>query len=189
MEEYVGLDVSMEETSVCVMDAAGEIIWEGKVATEPGELVRALHRRAPAAARVGLETGPLSTWLWHALREAQVPVVCLDARHAQAALSMRINKTDKNDAAGLAQLVRMGWYRQAAGDACRWGVAGEPGVVGAAALRARESDPRAVEELRAADKGDEGSCVRAERGGVGRQATSAARDGAGIAGGIYLGSE
>ena len=49
MEEYVGLDVSMEETSVCVMDAAGEIIWEGKVATEPGELVRTLHLRAPAA--------------------------------------------------------------------------------------------------------------------------------------------
>jgi transposase len=112
MEEYVGLDVSMEETSVCVMDAAGEIIWEGKAATEPGELVRTLHLRAPAAVKVGLETGPLSTWLWHALREAHVPVVCLDARHAQAALSMRINKTDKNDAAGLAQLVRMGWYRE-----------------------------------------------------------------------------
>jgi transposase len=110
MEEYVGLDVSMEETSVCVMDAAGEIVWEGRVATEPSELVRALHRRAPAVVKVGLETGPLSTWLWHALSEAQVPVVCLDARHAQAALSMRINKTDRNDAAGLAQLVRMGWY-------------------------------------------------------------------------------
>lgn len=112
MGEYVGLDVSMEETSVCVMDAAGEIVWEGKVATEPCALVRALHLRAPAAAKVGLETGPLSTWLWHALREAGVPVVCMDARHAQAALSMRINKTDRNDAAGLAQLVRMGWYRE-----------------------------------------------------------------------------
>jgi transposase len=112
MEEYVGLDVSMEETSVCVMDAAGEIVWEGKVATEPGELVRTLRLRASAAVKVGLETGPLSTWLWHALQEAKVPVVCLDARHAQAALSMRINKTDRNDAAGLAQLVRMGWYRE-----------------------------------------------------------------------------
>jgi transposase len=112
MEEYVGLDVSMEETSVCVMDAAGEIMWEGKAATEPGELVRTLRLRAPAAKKVGLETGPLSTWLWHALQEAKVPVVCLDARHAQAALSMRTNKTDKNDAAGLAQLVRMGWYRE-----------------------------------------------------------------------------
>jgi len=102
MGEYVGLDVSMEETSVCVMDAAGGIVWEGKVAAEPGALVRAVHRHAPATEKVGLETGPLSTCLWHALREAEVPVVCRDARHAQAALSMRINKTDKNDAAGLA---------------------------------------------------------------------------------------
>lgn len=112
MDEYVGLDVSMEETSVCVMTATGEIIWEGRVATEPDALVGVLHRRAPRAVKVGLETGPLSTWLWHALRDAAVPVVCLDARHAQAALSMRINKTDRNDAAGLAQLVRMGWYRE-----------------------------------------------------------------------------
>src|SRR5262245_48365651 len=112
MGEYVGLDVSMEETSVCVMNAAGEIVWEGKVGTEPGELLRTLRLRAPAAMKVGLETGPLSTWLWHELQKAKVPVVCLDARHAQAALSMRINKTDKNDAAGLAQLVRMGWYRE-----------------------------------------------------------------------------
>ena len=112
MGEYVGLDVSMEETSMCVMDAAGEIVWEGKVATEPGELVRALRVRAPGAVKVGLETGPVSTWLWHQLQEAKVRVVCLDARHAQAALSMRINKTDRNDAAGLAQLVRMGWYRE-----------------------------------------------------------------------------
>lgn len=112
MGEYVGLDVSMEETSMCVLALTGEIVWEGKVATEPGALVRALHRWAPRAERVGLETGPLSTWLWHALKEAEVPVVCLDARHAQAALSMKINKTDRNDASGLAQLVRMGWYRE-----------------------------------------------------------------------------
>ena len=70
MEEYVGLDVSMEETSVCVMDGGGRMVWEGKVATEPGALVRALHVRAPGAVKVGLETGPLSTWLWHALRDA-----------------------------------------------------------------------------------------------------------------------
>src|SRR4030095_6415739 len=115
MSEYVGLDVSMEETSVCVMNAAGEMLWEGKVQTEPGALVRVLERRGAAAVKVGWETGPLSTWLWHALREAEVPVVCLDARQAQAALSMRINKTDRNDAVGLAQLVRMGWYREVKG--------------------------------------------------------------------------
>jgi transposase len=112
MEQYVGLDVSMEETSVCVMDAAGSVIWEGKAETAPAALVRMLHRRAPQAVRVGLESGPLSTWLWHELRAAGVAVVCVDARHAQAALSMRVNKTDRNDAQGLAQLMRMGWYRE-----------------------------------------------------------------------------
>jgi transposase len=112
MEQYVGLDVSMEETSVCVMDATGSVAWEGKVETSPAALLRALHRRAPEAARVGLESGPLSTWLWHELRAAGIAVVCVDARHAQAALSMRVNKTDRNDAQGLAQLVRMGWYRE-----------------------------------------------------------------------------
>lgn len=112
MEQYVGLDVSMEETSMCVMDSAGSVVWEGKAETAPAALLRALHRRAPEAVRVGLESGPLSTWLWHALSSAGVRVICIDARHAQAALSMRINKTDRNDAQGLAQLMRMGWYRE-----------------------------------------------------------------------------
>jgi len=112
MKQYVGLDVSMEETSVCVVDEAGSTIWEGRVASDPAAIVRMLHLRAPHAERVGLETGPTSTWLWHELRNAGVPVICIDARHAQAALSMRLNKTDRNDAAGLAQLMRMGWYRE-----------------------------------------------------------------------------
>jgi transposase len=112
MEQYVGLDVSMEETSMCVMDVTGTVVWEGKAASTPAALIRALRQQAPDAVRVGLETGPLSTWLWHELRAAGVTVVCLDARHARAALSMRINKTDRNDAQGLAQLVRMGWYRE-----------------------------------------------------------------------------
>lgn len=112
MMQYVGLDVSMEETSVCVLDASGSTIWEGSVESEPSAIVGMLHRRAPDAAKVGLETGPTSTWLWHELRAAGVPAICIDARHAQAALSMRLNKTDRNDAAGLAQLMRMGWYRE-----------------------------------------------------------------------------
>jgi transposase len=62
--------------------------------------------------RIGLETGPLTTWLWQALTDAGLPMVCLDARQAKAALNMRINKTDGNDAEGLAQLVRSGWYRE-----------------------------------------------------------------------------
>jgi len=112
MEQYVGLDVSMEETSICVMDAAGAVVWEGRAKTSPAALRCALHRQAPHAVRVGLESGPLSTWLWHALRASGMGIVCIDARHAQAALSMRVNKTDRNDALGLAQLMRMGWYRE-----------------------------------------------------------------------------
>jgi transposase len=112
MSEYVGLDVSLEETSVCILDAAGSITFEGKVESDPAAIERLLKQRAPKASRVGLETGPTSTWLWHELRAAGVPVICVDARHAQAALSMRINKTDRNDAQGLAQLMRMGWYRE-----------------------------------------------------------------------------
>ena len=112
MSEYVGLDVSLEETSVCILDAAGTITFEGKVESAPAAIERLLKQRAPKASKVGLETGPTSTWLWHELRAAGVPVICIDARHAQAALSMRINKTDRNDAQGLAQLMRMGWYRE-----------------------------------------------------------------------------
>jgi transposase len=68
----------------------------------------------PEVARIGLETGQLSTWLFHELRARQLPVICIDARHAKAALSLRINKTDANDAQGIAQIVRVGWYREIA---------------------------------------------------------------------------
>jgi transposase len=112
MDEYVGLDVSMEETSVCVLNGMGEPIWEGRVASEPEAIARLVRLRAPHAVKVGLETGPSSTFLWHELRAAGIPAICIDARHAQAALSMRLKKTDRNDAAGLAQLMRMGWYRE-----------------------------------------------------------------------------
>lgn len=111
-QHFVGLDVSLEMTSVCVIDAAGTTIWRGKVASTPEALATAIRARAPQAARIGIETGPLCTWHWHALRAAGFPVVCLDARHAKAALSMQLNKTDANDAHGLAQIVRTGWYKE-----------------------------------------------------------------------------
>jgi len=95
MSEYVGLDVSLEETSVCILNAAGSITFEGKVASDPASIAALLVKRAPQAVRVGLETGPTSTWLWHELKAANVPVVCINARHAQAVLSVRINKTDR----------------------------------------------------------------------------------------------
>jgi transposase len=113
MEQYVGLDVSMEETSVCVLDQAGEVIFEGEVPSRPEAIAKMLRRRAPAACRIAFETGSLSNWLWHELKALKFPVLCLDARHARAALSMRMNKSDRNDARGLAEMVRMGWYREA----------------------------------------------------------------------------
>lgn len=112
MSEYVGLDVSLEETSVCIMNAAGSITFEGKVASDPVSIAALLEKRAPQAVRVGLETGPTSTWLWHELKAANVPVICIDARHAQAVLSVRINKTDRNDARGIAEMMRANWFRE-----------------------------------------------------------------------------
>jgi len=111
MEQYVGLDVSQQETAICVIDGAGTKLWEGTCRSTPDAIRRILRQRAPTATRVGMETGPLAVWHWHALRQLGVPVVCLHARHAKAALSLQANKTDRNDAHGLAQIVRTGWYR------------------------------------------------------------------------------
>jgi transposase len=114
MEQYVGLDVSLEFTSICVIDAVGAVVWRGTVVSTPEVIAAAVCARAPHAVRIGLETGQLCTWHWHRLRELGLPVVCIDARHAQAALSLQVNKTDSNDAHGLAQLVRVGWYKEVA---------------------------------------------------------------------------
>ncbi|MCW2239269.1 IS110 family RNA-guided transposase [Azospirillum canadense] len=111
MEQFVGLDVSLNETSVCVVTEAGKAVWKGKCASTPEAIAETLRRHAPQAVRIGLESGPLSTWHWHALRDLGLPVVCLDARQVKAALSLQINKTDANDAHGLAQVVRTGWFR------------------------------------------------------------------------------
>jgi transposase len=112
MTQYVGLDVSMKETKLHVLDDAGKRVWRGCCATEPAAIAAAVRRYAPAAVRIGLETGPLTTWLWTALTAEGLPMVCLDARHAKRALDMKVNKTDANDAEGLAHLVRAGWYRE-----------------------------------------------------------------------------
>jgi transposase len=114
MEQYVGLDVSLELTSVCVVDSSGKTIWQGKCASTPEAIVTTVRTKAPGVTRVGFESGPLSAWHWHELRKLGLPVVCLDARHAKAALSLQINKSDRNDARGLAQIVRTGWYREVA---------------------------------------------------------------------------
>jgi transposase len=112
MRQYVGLDVAMDETKVHVLDGDGNRVWRGKCHSHPDDIEAVLRQRAPQAERIGLETGPLTTWLWTELTGRGLPMVCLDARHAKRARDMRPNKTDANDAEGLAYIVRSGWYRE-----------------------------------------------------------------------------
>ncbi len=111
MEYYAGLDVSLELTSVCVVDAQGAVVREAKVASEPEALIRFLHAQDLEIARVGLEAGPLSQWLHVGLITAGYEAVLLETRHVKAALSAMTVKTDRRDARGIAQLLRLGWYR------------------------------------------------------------------------------
>ena len=111
MEHYVGLDVSLEFSSVCVVDALGRIIREAKVRSECETLITFLAGLEMPVTRVGLEAGPLSQWLYAALRAAGHEVVLLETRHVKSALSAMVVKTDRRDARGIAQLLRMGWYR------------------------------------------------------------------------------
>jgi len=106
------MDVSLKETSICVVDGKGEIVSEGTVISEPAAIAAFIKAKARNAVRIGLETGPTTTWLWHELRALGLPVICIDARHAKAALSMQINKSDRNDAVGLARIMQCGWYKE-----------------------------------------------------------------------------
>jgi transposase len=114
MKQYVGLDVSLAETSIAIIDEKDRVVWRGRVASTPDAIAGALKRHAPRAERVGLEAGQLASWLYHGLKAKGWPVTCIDARHAKAALSLKVNKTDANDALGLAQIMRVGWYREVA---------------------------------------------------------------------------
>ena len=93
------------------MDDAGKIVREVKVASEPEALLAVLKNPAYHFKRIGLEAGPLSKWLFSALAEAGLPVICVETRHMQAVLKAQINKTDRNDARGIAQMIRAGLYR------------------------------------------------------------------------------
>ncbi len=97
MELYVGMDVSLKETSICVVDGSGRVVSEGTVNSEPSAIAEFIESKAKAGnmKRIGLETGPTTTWLWHELRALGLPVICIDARHAKAALSLQINKSDR----------------------------------------------------------------------------------------------
>jgi len=111
VEHYAGIDVSLTESSVCVVDATGKIAREIKVASEPEALVEFFAELELPVVRIGLEAGPLSQWLHAALVAAGREVVLLETRHVKAALSAMTVKTDRKDARGIAQLLRMGWYR------------------------------------------------------------------------------
>ncbi|UCI22535.1 IS110 family transposase [Mesorhizobium sp. B2-1-8] len=107
----MGLDVSMKETAISIR-RAGARVWRGKCASDPKLIAELVHKRAPDVKRVVFETGPLSVWFYHALRAEGLPAICIDARHAKAALDMAPNKTDANDADGLAHLAEVGFYRE-----------------------------------------------------------------------------
>ena len=111
MDHFAGLDVSVKETSICIVDDTGRIVREVKVASEPDALLAVLKNPAYRFKRIGLEAGPLSQWLYSAFAEAGLPVICVETRHMQAVLKAQINKTDRNDARGIAQMMRVGLYR------------------------------------------------------------------------------
>src|SRR5437016_7391421 len=108
MDHFAGLDVSVKETSICIVGDTGRIVKEVKVASEPEALLKVLVNPAYRFKRIGLEAGPLSQWLFSALAEAEVPAVCVETRHMQAVLKAQIKKTDRNDARGIAQMRRGG---------------------------------------------------------------------------------
>ena len=96
MDDFAGLDVSVKETSVCIVDNTGRIVREVKVPSEPEALFAVLKNPSYHFKRIGLEAGPLSQWLYSALAEAELPVVCVETRHMQAVLKAQINKTDRS---------------------------------------------------------------------------------------------
>ena len=111
MEHYAGIDVSPEQSSICVVDGTGRIVREAKVASEPEALIRFFDRLGVVVTRIGLEAGPPSQWLHGGLRQAGCEVVLLETRQVKAALSAMVVKTDRKDARGIAQLLRMGGFR------------------------------------------------------------------------------
>src|ERR1700687_1864244 len=111
MDHFAGLDVSVKETSICIVDDTGRLVREVKVASEPEALLQVLANPTYHFKRIGLEAGPLSQWLFSALAEAGLPAICVETRHMRAVLQAQINKTDRNDARGMAQMMRAGLYR------------------------------------------------------------------------------
>ncbi len=111
MEHYAGLDVSVKETSVCIINETGAVCRELKVPSYPEDLIRVLKDPAWRLVRVGLEAGPLSQWLFSGLAQAELPMICIETRHTKAFLTAQVNKSDRNDARGIAQMMRVNLFR------------------------------------------------------------------------------
>ena len=111
MDHYAGIDVSLEYASVCVVEAGGKIVREGKVLSEPAALIAWFGSLGFGLARIGLEAGPLSQWLYAGLKQAGLAIELLETRHVHKALETMPVKTDRNDARGIAQLMRLGWFK------------------------------------------------------------------------------
>ncbi|MGC9272014.1 IS110 family transposase, partial [Acidiphilium sp.] len=111
MGYFAGLDVSLEETAICIVDDAGHIVREARAASEPDALVAFFVGCAMKIERIGLEACSLTAWLHEGLTEANLPAICIETRQAKAAMGAMPNKTDRNDARGIAQIMRTGWYR------------------------------------------------------------------------------
>jgi len=114
MEHYVGLDISLKLTAICIVDRTGKIQREGVVHSDPEAIAAFIKSNATHVARIGLETGATSTWLWTELNKFGLPVICIDARHAKAALKMQINKSDRNDAVGIARICNVDGIKRCA---------------------------------------------------------------------------
>src|ERR1700682_2966620 len=113
MNYYAGIDVSLECSSVCVLDSSGKIVREAKVLSEPDVLIAWFGSLGFGLERIGLEAGPLSQWLFAAMKQAGLPVELLETRHVRNAFKTMPVKTDRKDARGIAELMRMGWFRPA----------------------------------------------------------------------------
>jgi transposase len=113
MSTFAGFDVSQAKTHISVVDDQGKELWHGSVTTSPDALALAVQEHAVGALRIGMESGPLSPWLFHALKAKGLPIICIDAKAAKAGLQLQgPNKTDRKDAKGIARIMQTGWYRE-----------------------------------------------------------------------------
>ena len=111
MKYYAGLDVSMKETFICIVDELGKPIFETSIPSDPFEIAKVIRKQKFSLEKVGIESGSISNWLTNQLIALEIPAVCVDSRHMSAILSAKINKTDKNDARGIANAMRCDLYK------------------------------------------------------------------------------